>query len=195
MQTPFSAGFCCAHIKNACRQHEPTFLNLLLCLQNSVSRKNTDLREMNKHVPPPLPRAPFQPLELEVGDGAQRTPQAAGSSRGCGRKILREKRGKKKAFKKIIITLVYRDMQQEVLLSSRELSLLKKTWNENSGRELKVRKGMKKLSLQSTGGSFARHPWAKTRLLQDPPGCLGSANQPGNGGMELGLQWKILPGS
>lgn len=46
-----------------------------------------------------------------------------------------KKNPKKGSFKKIIITLVYRDLQQEVLLSSRELSLLKKTWNENSGRE------------------------------------------------------------
>lgn len=65
---------------------------------------------------------------------------------GCATGSRENLKGKQKKKKKIII-LVYWDLQQEVLLSSRELSLLKKTWNENSERE-------RKFLLQSTGGAL-----------------------------------------
>lgn len=99
----FSAGLRCAHIKNACRHHEPIFLNLLLCLQNSASRKNMDLREMNKHMPPPLFRAHFQPPEHEVDDGAQRTLGCATGSTEHSwlwQESLKGKQTKKKALRK-----------------------------------------------------------------------------------------------
>lgn len=62
--------------------------------------------------------------------GAQRTlgcTMGNGEQPGLQQESLKEKKTLRK--KKI---LVYWDLQQEVLLSSRELSLLEKTWNENS---------------------------------------------------------------
>lgn len=65
--------------------------------------------------------------------GAQRTlgcTMGNGEQPGLQQESLKEKKTLRKKKKKKI--LVYRDLQQEVLLSSRELSLLEKIWNENS---------------------------------------------------------------
>lgn len=87
-------------------------------------------------MPPPL-TAHIQPVELArtrwMTAGAERT---LGCTTGNGEQpgLQQESlKGKEKALRKKKI-LAYWDLQQEVLLSSRELSLLEKTWkgNENS---------------------------------------------------------------
>lgn len=118
--------------------------------------------------------------------GRQDVPQAAGNTRGCGRKVLRENK-QKKSFKKIILILVYWDLQQEVLLSSRELSLLKKTWK---GNENSCSKAQEKLCTTSLGKD---HAAAESSRLA---GKCQAEWEWGNGisGRGPELQWKILAG-